>query len=278
MKSFLISGLLLQCIIVFAQDIPVASTEEFQRFKKSTTYMVEYDDPFSSFNTYLAEDMSKVWTITPYKIINSSEFEEKAKDKESSFIFLSEAMRIDGGKSFTINLLNIVLGTRSGDFDHMPDLGSAPLSYVWEDDDDETQYLYKLAGILRFFQYFIQYNLDHPDSDIKAVVKANKDKLAGKELWLLESEMDSDVNTTAEIAKYYSGAVKFVTQDEIRKAVHEGNSNVVFLHKIGPKSHVGHYCMKFLVSAADGCPYYYEMTTVSESKPDAFLSSDFKAL
>lgn len=278
MKSLMVISLMLQSLFFFAQDIPVASPEQFQRFKNSTTYMVKYDDPFSSFNTYMAEDLAKVWTITPFKIITGEEFEEKGKDKDASFIFLSEAMRLDGGMSFTLNLLNIVLGTKSGDMDNMPDLGSAPLSYVWEDDDNEDQYLYKLAGILRFFQYYITYNISNPGSDVKAVVKANKSKLEGKELWLIQSDMADEVNTLEKIKKYYDGTVKFVTVEEIRAAVHAGNSNVVFLHKVGPGTHTGHYCMKFLVCAADGCPVYYEMTPVSDNKPDAFLESDFKAI
>ncbi len=278
MKPLIFIGLMLQALVFFAQDIPVATSEQFQRFKSSTTYLVNYDDPFSSFNTYIVEDMQKVWTITPYKVITSSEFESLGKNKDNSFIFLSEAGKTEGDITFNLNLLNIVLGSKSGSMNNMPDLGSAPLSYVWEDDDNEDQYLYKMAGILRFFQYYIQYNIANPGSDIKDVVKANKSKIEGKELWLIQSDMDTDVNTIEKIEKVYSGKVKFVTPEDIRQAVHEANSNVVFLHKVGPGSHNGYKCMKFLVLASDGCPLYYEMTGVSSGKPDAFLSSDFKAI
>ena len=85
----------------------------------------------------------------------------------------------------------------------MPDLGSAPLNYASESNDDEDEYLYKLGGILRFFQYYINYNLSNPGSDIKAVVKSNKSKLIGKELWLLKSDMAEEVNSTEKISKYF---------------------------------------------------------------------------
>lgn len=280
MKTLITFSLVVLSMIVSAQDIPVATAEQFNRFKESTTYLVRYDDPFSSFDSYMAEDMAKVWKITPYKIISPAEFETLSKDKKNSFIFLSEIFKEEGDKTATWNLLNITLGSNAGsaNMNSMPDLGSAPLSYVSEEDDNETEYLYKLAGMLRFFQYYIKYNIENPGSDIKAVVKSNKSKIAGKELWLLESDMAADVNTTDKISKYYSGSVKFVSPEEIRSAIHEGKSNVVFLHQIAPGNSGGKWCMKFLISAADGCPLYYDMTTIGSGKDDGFSAADFKSI
>lgn len=280
MKTLTTLCLLVLSMFVYSQDIPLASAEQFKRFKESTTYLVKYDDPFSSFNEYITEDMSKVWKLTSYKVITSEEFETLSKDKKNSFIFLSEIYKEEGNASCTWNLLNLVLGSNAGSasMNSMPDLGSAPLSYVSEDEDSEDQYLYKLAGVLRFFQYYAQYNIDHPGSDIKTVVKDNKSKLAGKELWLIQSEMSDDVNTLDDIKKYYAGVVKFVTPEEIRTAVHNGNENVVFLHKVGPGKGDGKWVLKFLISAADGCPVYYDMTTLSGSKLDGFSAADFKAI
>ncbi|MPM13018.1 hypothetical protein SDC9_59373 [bioreactor metagenome] len=280
MKTLMTFSLVALCLTLFAQDIPVATAEQFKRFKESTTYLVKYDDPFSSFDTYMAEDIAKVWKITPYKIISPAEFETLSKDKKNSFIFLSEIYKEEGDKTATWNLLNITLGSNSGsaNMNSMPDLGSAPLSYVSEEEDNEDEFLYKLAGVLRFFQYYINYNIENPGSDIKAVVKANKQKLAGKELWLIQSDMADDVNSAEKISKYYSGTVKFVTPEEIRSAIHSGNENVVFLHQVAPGKSGGKWSLKFLISAADGCPLYYDVTTVSGGKDGKFSSADFKAI
>lgn len=280
MKTLMTFSLVALCLTLFAQDIPVATAEQFKRFKESTTYLVKYDDPFSSFDTYMAEDIAKVWKITPYKIISPAEFETLSKDKKNSFIFLSEIYKEEGDKTATWNLLNITLGSNSGsaNMNSMPDLGSAPLSYVSEEEDNEDEFLYKLAGVLRFFQYYINYNIENPGSDIKAVVKANKQKLAGKELWLIQSDMADDVNSAEKISKYYSGTVKFVTPEEIRSAIHSGNENVVFLHQVAPGQSGGKWSLKFLISAADGCPLYYDVTTVSGGKDGKFSSADFKAI
>ncbi len=278
MKIYLLFLLLFVLGHLSAQDIQIGSESDFKRFKSSTTYIVKYDDPFSEYNTYIEEDMKTVWTITPYKIISLEEFEKLKIDKESSFIFLSEAIKESQENIFKINILNIVLGSRSGNYNNMPDLGSAPLSYVFEDWDDEDTYVYKLAGILRFFQYYVNYNLTHPGSNIKDVIKANKSGLEEKELFLIKSDLASDCNTEAKISKYYDGKVRLVNKNEIREAIHKGNTDVVFLHKVGPNKNKGYPCMKFLINAGSGALLYFDKHKVTSDKPDAFLPSDFKSL
>lgn len=279
MKKLFITAIYLIAIIFTSksQDIPLAKQDDFQKFIKSTTYLVEYGNPFSSFNKFIAEDMKKVWKITPYKVISENEFENLRKEKEKSFIFLSEAAKEEDKNYFKLNILNFVLGSK-GTLNSMPDLGSAPLSYVFENSDDENTYLYKLCGILRFFQYYVNYNLSHPESDIKAIVKENKKIVKEKELWLLKDEMGNEVKTEEAISKFYTGKVKFVTQDEIRKAILEGNTNVAFLHKVGPGTNTGNKCLKILISAADGAPLYMDLSTVNSKNSDAFHSSDFKSI
>ncbi len=280
MKTLMTISLIALFVNLFAQDIPVATAEQFKRFKESTTYLVKYDDPFSSFNEYITEDMSKVWKITPFKIISPDEFETLSKDKKNSFIFLSEIFKEEGEKTAKWNLLNITLGSNAGsaNMNSMPDLGSAPLNYVSDNEDNEEEYLYKLAGVLRFFQYYIDYNMANPGSDIKSVVKNNQSKLTGKELWLLQSDMSDEVNSLEKISKYFSGTVKFVTPEEIRSAIHAGNEKVVFLHQVTPGNSVGKWSLKFLLCASDGCPVYYDVTTVGAGKNGRFSASDFKAI
>ena len=63
------------------------------------------------------------------------------------------------------------------------DLGSMPLCYVSEDDDDEDAYQAKLAGFLRF-QYYINYNLQNKLTDIKNMVKKTNRSSQAKNLGL----------------------------------------------------------------------------------------------
>lgn len=280
MKTLITTLLLAFCCISYAQEIPLATFENFSSFKKSTTYFVKSDKPFNFFNTYMIEDLEKVWKITPYKVISSADFETLSKNKENSFIFISEIIKEEGKKFAHWDLLNITMGSKSGSksMNTMPDLGSMPLCYVSEDDDDEDAYLYKLAGFLRFFQYYINYNLQNKLTDIKNMVKENKPKLASKELWLVQEDLAPEVNTIDKIKKHYSGKVKIVSKESIREAIHNANENVVFLHNIKPKDANGKWCLKILIAAADGCPIYYDITTVKDLNKKGFSIADFKKL
>lgn len=261
-----------------SQDIVLATAAQYKQFMKSTTYLVKYDNPFSSFNSTMEIAMQKYWTITPYKIITSAEFEKKCTDNTASFIFFSEAVTTNN-EALRFNILNIVMGSKSANINNMPDLGSVPLSYAIEEDEfAEEDYLYKIGVVLKFIQYYIQINVTKPDTDVKALVKMNQKCILDNEIWFLASELDIEVNSPEKIAKYYSGKVKIVSQQEIETAISNGKSGVLILHKVGPGESNSGKCLKFIVSASDGSPYFYSISDVSSRKPDAFTADDFKSL
>ena len=68
------------------------------------------------------------------------------------------------------------------------------------------------------------------------------------------------------------------TKDRIQKAIDESNPKVAFLHKVGPEGTAGDgaLCLKFILTAKDGKPLYFDNHKISSSKPDAFLLDDFK--
>ncbi len=261
-----------------AQNITLATHEQYKDFLKSTTYVVNYENPFSDFDFALKTAMEKNWYLTQWEIIGSEEFESKQTDTKASFLFLSEMMAAKR-KDLVFNILNVVMGSRSKNLNNMPDLGSVPLSYVSEDEEfEEDAYLYKLDVILRFIQYYIEINSQNPDTDVQKLVKNNSEQIRTKEIWFLEDELDHNVNTHEKIEKYYSGAVRIVNLKEIEKAIADKNEHVLILHKVGPGDDRGGKCLKFLISVANGAPYYYNISDVSSGKSDAFLAEDFKKL
>jgi hypothetical protein len=261
-----------------SQDIVVASQSHYKLFMKSTTYLVQYDNPFSSFNAAMEDAMKKYWYITPWELISSAEFEKKRSEKSSSFLFLSEAMA-EKREDLRFNILNVVMGSSSGNLNTMPDLGSVPLSYAFGDDEFvEEEYVYKLGAILRFVQFYIESNVKAADTDVKSIVKENGKFIRSKEIWFIQEDLDNEVNTVQKIAGVYDGKVKIVTEQEVAQAIASKNPDVLILHKVGPGDGNTGKCLKFIVSVATGIPYYYSITEISSNKPDAFLAADFKKL
>ncbi len=268
---------LLMITRVSSQEIVVASQSHYKQFIKSKTYLVQYDNPFSGFNAAMEDAMKKYWYITHWEIISSSEFEKKRSDKSASFLFLSEAMA-EKREDLRFNILNVVMGSSSGSLNSMPDLGSVPLSYAFEDDEfSEDEYFYKLGVILRFIQFYIDANVKSADTDVKSIVKEHKNSVLTKEIWFVAEDLDTEVKTVKKIAAFYEGKVKIVTQQEINQAI-ASKTDVLILHKVGPGEGRSGKCLKFIVSAATGIPYYYSITEISSKKPDAFLAEDFKNL
>jgi len=275
MKKIIISILFLVFYTMASAQIKFANSSEIKTFLKSKTLVVLDEAPFSLFNETLKAAMAKFWTITPYDFITMEDFEKKNAGSSYSFIMLSEAQQKEDGVLCTYNFLNLILGG-SSDINKMPDLGSVPLSYT---EVDEETYLYKLGGILIFMQNHVIYASEHPSIVPKLINKDSGIDIKTKELWLLKDELPSNFNTIEKIKTVYPNTVKIVTKEDIKKAIEDKNSKVVYLHKVGPNGTlVGGKCWKFLVTANEGEVLYYEGHKVDASNQDAFLEKDFKSI
>lgn len=284
----IISCLLFVLIFIKANaQAQIGSAAEFQQFLKTKTYVVYEENPFSGFNMVIKDFMNKYWKVTPFAFIEMKEFDVKKTDPNCSFIIITDAVltknklfNTEIKYQYTYTLMNLILGKKMAlnnkDISSMPDLGSVPLSYS---EVEEDSYLYKIAGMLNFMQYYVKYNIEHPGSDYKAVVKANAGEIKTKELWLIKEDLANNVNSLEKIKKIYPYSVKIVTEEELEKAIEDANPNVAFFHKVGPEgTATDAICWKFIISAKEGKPLYYDYHKVSNDNPDALLMQDLKDL
>ncbi len=136
MKKRILLMLLLSVVAKLNAQSKAASEAEIKQFLSSTTYVVLEENPFSVFNASITANMDVFWKITPYKIISPQEFEKMKIDPKKSFLYISWAEitktktslfnantgLFDNVDQFRYNLLNLVLGERSGNLNKMPDL------------------------------------------------------------------------------------------------------------------------------------------------------------
>ena len=265
-----------------SQEVKLATPEQFKKFLATTTYVVKTDNPFSDFNNVIEESMSKVWTLTKYKIINTKEFENLKTNPSNSFIFISEAAFTQNKETISLDILNITLGTKSGNLNLMPDLGSAPLAYLSvdaESEEIEEQYLYFIPGILRFFQYNIKYQANQSQVvNFNKLVKANKNLLANKTLYICSDNLAMDVNSREKIAIIYSGEVKIANKEDIYNTLLNGDSKAAVAFAIKTNGKIGLNCFKFIIDANTGALIYYAIQEVKSKDQDGFTASDFKKL
>lgn len=273
-------------------QVKTATQEDIDRFLKSKTYIVLEDNPFSSFNAFVEENIAATWKITPYEVISIEEFETKCGDPGSSFLLVAEARfaetktslfrsntdLFDNMDTYNYDILNLVMGDKSKNINQMADLATVPICYTAIEDDDS--YAYKMGVVISFMQFYVKYCSNNPGKDIRDLEKANTGKIKSYELWLRKEELALAVNTLEKIKNVYPYTVKLVTREEIEQAIKDKKSNVAILHKIGPEGMVqgDTKCWKFIVSVADGNPLYFHSHKISSDKPDAFLEEDFKKL
>lgn len=269
---------LISCLTGFGQRNLVRSSD-VQAFLNSKTYVVLENNPTSQYNIEIRDAVERSWTITPYEFITAKQFDEMRKDIDKSFLVLIQ-MRFDRDKVAPIyNFLSISMGAAVKKITDMPDICSVPLGYK---EVPEDSYTYKLEGLIRFMQGYI--------NDIKAdpsLIKKNAFKIynnnvsqvKGKELWVTETDLEKSVRSLNNLRKYYKHTVKVVKPEDIQLAIQHKKPNVLFTHKVGPEgTRLQWRIWKMIFSAEDGKMYYYNMHTISKSKGDGFLSKDLKKL
>ncbi len=271
-KLVIISLLFLFAVEAIAQVRP-ANRKHYEKFFRSTTYVVEDRDPFSIYNKHMKEAMEKHWKITPFRIISHAEFERLRINEDASFMVFADIKQ----KNLTevYQFINFVMGDKKRDFESMPDLASVPLSY--RDADDDT-FIYKMGAFVKFMQTHAKDRADTPRMRLANVMNVKDNRLKNMELWLLESELSPEVNTIEKIQAVYPYKVRMVSPDDIAAAIAADRQDVAFLHKIGPQggTRTGRgKCWKFIVSAYDGRVLFSSSHDADRQNPDAFLKADF---
>jgi hypothetical protein len=248
-----------------------AGRKHYEKFSKSTTYVVEDQDPFSEYNKYIKAAMEKHWTITPFEMISFAEFNRMRTREDASFMIFADIKQKNLDEIY--EFINFVMGDSKREFESMPDLASVPLAYR---DANDLNYLYKMGAFVKFMHTYVQERAT-PRMRLSNFMNVNDEALRGMELWLLENELSPEIDTEEKLQQHYPFKVKIVTREEIAEAIDNDREDVAFLHKIGPEDvwRTGNgKCWIFIVSAKDGRVLYSSHHTVDRENPDAILLSD----
>lgn len=253
--------------------------EDIKTFLSTKTYVVLEDNPTSGYNMEIRGAVEKSWKITPYEFISAKEFDKVRSDIGKSFLVFIQ-MKFDGDKTTPIyNFLSVSLGAAVKKITDMPDICSIPLSYQGLPEDS---YTYKLEGIIRFMQNYINTINNDPKlikNNAFKFYNKNSKAIKNKELWVTESSLEKSTRALTDIRKNYKYNIKVVNPEDIQKAIAEKNPNVLYLHKVGPEGgRLQWRVWKMIIGAGDDMMYYYDEHTISKAEGDGFLAKDFKSI
>ena len=237
-------------------------------------------DLTSLYNNEIQEVVKANWTITSFDFISMSDFQEKFKDPQYSFLILNEVKFVKDKTNPFYDYLSVWLGKNIKDYKELPELCGVPLAYHSVDEDS---YLYKLGTIVRFIQQHLQLIRSNPNlitkSNVFKYYNDNMGDIKTKTLYLVPEDIAKDINTLDKIKKIYPYDVKIVTHEEVKKAIEDKDDKVVFLHKIGPEgTRLIARCYKIVIGTNDGKFYYFNYHMIDAKNPDGFCAKDFKKI
>ena len=278
MKNLLLSTLLLLFISSIAQK-EVPSKEKIARFKKSKTFIVLEDNPYSGYNFKIKDAVKNAWDVTAYEFISESEYDKKRMDVSNSFITLDKVWFTKDKLKAQYNFLCLSIGGNYKNIKDMPQLCTVPVSYA---EVDEDNYIYKLSALLQIIEDHISFIENTPGINkvnVKQRINMRAADIKNKELYLVKDELAKDINTEAKFKKIYPYKFKFVSREDLEKAIDDKKPNVVFLHKVGPEgTERKARCYKTIIGTEHSKMYYFDYHMISSKKPDGLLSKDVKKI
>jgi hypothetical protein len=279
MKTTLSAVLLLFAVISLNGQAPFPNKDEIKQFTASKTCVVLEQDQFSSYNVFIKEAVKKYWTLTPYELITTQEFNKLRRDPAYSFIVLTQTNYEKDKANTLYNFLNLLQGKNVSKLGELPEICALPLSFAGEDD---YEYNYKFGAILLFMQKHAQMIAQDPSLTGRKYLKyynANIPKINGKTILIKEEDLAPEISSIDKIKAVYSGDVKIVAEEEIVKAIQEKTPNTLILHKVGPREEKNAgLCFKMLIGTDDSDMYYYNMHKISDKAPNGLLADDLKRM
>jgi hypothetical protein len=280
MKKFYVFLLVIITFVhVQAQREYLPTKADLDHFYTTKTYVVLEENQLSDYNLEITDAVKKFWDITEYEFIKMKEFSQKSTDENASFLYPATVSFEKDRSNTRYVFLCLSLGGENFNLDELRDVANIPLSYYGVDSD---HYSYKLGTLVRFLQNHVKIITEDPSIISQNVYKyynENMGDLKGKTLYLVEENLDREVNSVSKIKSVYPYKVKIVDQETVKELIMAKDEDAVVLYKVGPQGKkMNARVYKMLVGVADAKFYYFDYHKVNAKNPDAFLASDFKKL
>ncbi len=260
----------------------VPTIKDYENFGGTRTLVVMDDNIMSDFSLKIEQVMKKEWRLGKFEVISRKEFESKRTNPSYSFLLTTTATYEKDKTKARYTYLSLLMGKEKSKVNTMPDLISIPLAYASVEDQN---YVYKMAAFVRFVQRHVQMIIDDPallkkmgDSPLLYYNK-NIKSLQNKTLYIVKEDLEKELQSESALSAVYPHKFKFVSREEVAKAIDSGEKDVVFLHKVGPEvSKYNTRCFKMIIGADDSEVYYFDYHNIDKKTPDRLLKSDLKKM
>lgn len=279
-KALLASaGCLIYTATAVAQN-SVPTEADYDNFSNSKTLVVLDDNIMSDFNSKIKDVMKAEWTPTEFDFIPNRNFPTKMVDPSYSFLLTTTVTYPEDKTKAKYVYLSLLMGKeKTKKVNNLPDLISIPLAYSNRVD---INYTYKMASFVRFILKHVDRVKENPKQISKTPLlyyNKNIKTLKFKTLYVVKEDVEKDLRTEAAFGKAYAHQFKFVTEEEVTKAIENKEKDVVFLHKVGPGNNKQETrCFNMIIGADDDEVYYFDWHMINKKNPDALTAKDLKKM
>jgi len=278
-KTFAFLLVIITFVHLQAQREYLPTQADLDHFYTTKTYVVLEENQLSDYNIEITDAVKKFWDITEFEFIKMKDFPKLSEDKNASFLYLATVSFEKDRSNTRYQFLCLSLGGANVAVDDLRDMANIPLSYYGVDSD---HYSYKMGTLVRFLQNHVRLITEDPSIISQNVYKhynENMGDLRGKTVYVVEEDLDREVNSVSKIKAIYPYEIKIVDRETIKEVIMAEDEDAVVLYKVGPEGKkMNARVYKTLVGVSDAKFYYFDYHKVTAKKPDAFLASDFKKL
>ena len=278
MKKTLIPLVLSVLPFVISGQAPFPSGDEIKQFILSKTCVVLANgNPV--YNTYISRGIKEYWTITPFEIIDQSEFEARRADAAYSFIILTETSFEKDKSGTRYNYINLLQGKDVAELGGMPEICAVPLSVA---EADDMEYGKMMGPVLLFMQNHAKKISEDPALTGRRYLRyynRNTPEVKSRKILVRQEDLAPSIDDQSRLRTSYKYTIEIVGEEEIVKAIREKRPNTLILHKVSPEgSSGGGICFKMLFGTDDQEMYYYNEHNIDRLNPGGLLPADLKRL
>jgi hypothetical protein len=252
-----------------------ATSADVERFFKSTTSVLIFNEN-KMVDISLKDNLTKHWKVTPVKYVDSTEFENLRTDAKNSFLGITEVRYSNDKRESPYYYLALSVGGNAATYSDMPDLGFVPFATTIEEAFDN---MYMLPTLLNFLQMHIQ-NLKMNPGILEESLRfynKNVEELANKTILICKDDVAPGV-TQERMEKKNKNDIRFVTREEIIKAVEQHSPNTVVGYMVYPKGKEYARCFKLLFGTDDAKLYFYGDHKANKIQKGGFTRWDIERI
>lgn len=252
-----------------------ATSADVDRFFKSTTAVLMFNEN-KMVDLSLKDNLTKYWNVTPLKYVDSTEFENLRTDAKNSFLGITEVRYSNDRREDPYYFLALSVGGNAATYSDMPDLGFIPFSTTL---DEALDNMYMLPTLLKFIQMHAQ-NLKMNPGVLEESLRfynSNVPALANKTILICKDDVTSGVSEER-MKEKNKNDIRFVSREEIIKAVEEQRPNTVVSFLVCPKSDKTARCYKMLFGTDDAKLYFYGYHKANAIQKGGFTRWDIERI